>query len=132
MFPLVYLALKRRGATDWRSGVEIDLDHQGKAHLIQFHHIFPKARIRELYDAREVNEISNMAFVSGRTNRRISAELPKLYLPKVAARSADALRAQCVPQDPGLWELTSFPAFLEARRTMLTEAVNALVQSATT
>ncbi len=102
---------------------------QSRAHLIQFHHIFPKARIRELYEPREVNEISNMAFISGRTNRKISMDLPKSYLPKVAARGAQALAAQCVPQDPGLWELEAFPAFLEARRKMITDAVNALVES---
>lgn len=128
VFPLVYLALKRRGAKDWQTGVEIQLHHQGRAHLIQYHHIFPKARISERFETREVNEISNMAFISGRTNRRISMDLPKHYLREVAGRGAQVLASQCVPADPALWELEAFPAFLEARRKLLAEAVNSLVE----
>jgi hypothetical protein len=129
VFPLVYLALKRQGATDWKSGVAIHLHHQGRAHLIQYHHIFPKARVRELYDVREVNEIANLAFISGRTNRHFYTDLPKTYLPKVAERGGDVLTSQCVPLDPTLWELSSFPAFLQERRALIADAVNALVET---
>jgi hypothetical protein len=32
-----------------------------------------------------------------------------------------------VPEDPALWELSAFPAFLDARRKKLAQVVNALV-----
>ena len=129
VFPLVYLALKRRGAKDWRSGVEIHLHHHGRAHTIQFHHIFPKARIRELYEMRDVNELANLAFISGRTNRSLYTDLPKDYLPGVVRqRGEEGLTSQCVPLDQGLWELDAYPAFLDYRRQQIAEALNALVE----
>jgi hypothetical protein len=82
-----------------------------------------------VFEAREVNEIANLAFISGRTNRRISTDLPRAYLPRVVERDAAALASQCVPEDPALWELPAFPAFLEARRKKLAQVVNELVGS---
>lgn len=48
----------------------ISLTHSGRWHYIQF-------------DKSEINEIANMAFVSGRTNRSISNKEPAAYLPNV-------------------------------------------------
>jgi hypothetical protein len=49
------------------------------------------------------------------------------YLPRVVEPDAAALASQCVPEDPALWELFAFPAFLEARRKKLAQLVNELV-----
>jgi hypothetical protein len=130
LFALIYLALQRRGATDWRSGLSISVRHRAHQQLLQWHHIFPKARLKHSFSRRQVNEIANMAFIGGDTNRRISAALPEDYLPKILAqRGAAALEAQCVPLDPDLWQLSSYERFIDARRSSLIVAVNEMLDA---
>jgi hypothetical protein len=131
IFSLVYLALKNAGAKDWQSGIGISLAHQGRLHYIQFHHIFPKSILKEMYEAREIHEIANMAFISGQTNRRISNKPPTAYFPKIIVeRGEEALASQCVPLAPELHELERFRDFLVARREALTKTINLFVEKA--
>jgi len=130
LFALAFLALRRKGAKDWRSGLEISLLHRGRQHLIQAHHIFPKARLKDRYPKRETNEIANLAFLGGTTNRKISSEPAVDYLPKVVeSRGVGALEAQCVPTDPGLWELDRYLEFLDTRRRALVAEINRMLDS---
>jgi hypothetical protein len=131
LFALVFLALKAKGATDWRTGLGLSLTHQGRYHYIQYHHIFPKALLKTKYEKQEINEIANMAFVSGRMNREIGATEPATYLPNVvASRGEQALTMQGVPLDAELHRLDNYRAFLEARRTILTTLVTEFLQNA--
>ncbi len=130
VFPLVYLALKARGAQDWFTGIGISLKHQGKLHYIEYHHIFPKARLRDRYEQREINEIANMAFVGGGTNRTISSKSPSDYLPKIIEeREKAALEQQAVPADPELHLVENYRRFLEHRRLALSDAINDFLKS---
>jgi hypothetical protein len=130
VFSLVYLALKARGAQDWFTGVGLSLKHQGKLHYIEYHHIFPKARLRDLYESREVNEIANMAFVSGSTNRALGSRVPSDYLSGVVAQRGErALTDQGVPLDPALHRVENYRRFLEHRRVELANAVNEFLLS---
>jgi hypothetical protein len=130
LFSLVFLALKADGAKDWQSGLEIALSHSGRWHYIQFHHIFPKSLLKDRYEPKYINEIANMAFVSGKTNRSISNKEPTTYIPKVLAeRGPEALRAQQVPADENLHKLDNFLEFLALRRQMLADRVNQFLDS---
>jgi hypothetical protein len=130
VFSLVFLALRAAGAKDWLSGLEISLTHQGRLHYIQYHHIFPKARLRGRYERREINEIANLAFIGGSTNRSISAKLPKDYLPAIVQKQGEVtLASQCVPTDRNLHEIDAYRQFLMDRRERLVRAVNAFVAS---
>lgn len=69
-----------------------------------------------------------MAFVTGATNRRISASLPERYLAEILEEQGeDVLKAHCIPLDPALWRLNAFPQFLEYRRAALAQAINELI-----
>lgn len=129
LFSMAYLAVKDLGAKDWWSGLELSLSHQGRNHFIQYHHIFPKSRLQKAnYEKSEINEIANMAFVSGRVNRSISNALPGDYFSKIiVARGEKALSAQLIPTEKELWSLDAYRMFLERRRTLLAEAVNRLI-----
>lgn len=130
LFSLVFLALKAAGAKDWHSGLGISLTHSGKWHYIQYHHIFPKAKLKGLYEWKEVNEIANMAFVAGKTNRKIGMTEPSEYLPDVIKlRGEEALTTQEVPTDPSLHKLDRYRDFLVLRRQMLCDRVNAFLNS---
>jgi hypothetical protein len=66
-----------------------------------------------------------MAFIGGRTNRKISAKKPEVYLEDIVKeRGEEALKAQFVPTDRELWKLENYRDFLKARREMLIERIN--------
>jgi len=131
LFSLVFLALKAKKATDWRTGLGLSLTHQGKFHYIQYHHIFPKALLKGKFDKQEINEIANMAFISGRTNRQIKAQEPSKYFPDIIReRGQEALVLQAIPIDPSLHEVDNYRAFIEARRRMLTDELNSFTDRA--
>jgi hypothetical protein len=132
LFSIAFLALKANGAKDWHSGLGISLTHQGRLHYIQYHHIFPKSLLQKAgYDKGAINEIANMAFISGSTNRRISNKEPRIYLPEIIKeRGEQALLKQCIPMDAELHEIDNYTKFLEARRSALTEKINAHINHA--
>lgn len=133
MFSLAYLALKAGGAKDWYSGLGLSLTHQGRLHFIQWHHVIPKSLLRQAgYAPGEVNEIANMAFITGQTNRRISNKDAVKYLEDIVQKQGPAaLASQCVPLDPTMWSVDRYPEFLAARRKALAERMNAFIREKT-
>ncbi len=134
LFSVAYLAIKYLGATDWHTGLGLSLTHQGNLHYIQYHHVFPKSLLRDAgLPVSEINEIANMAFVSGKTNRSISNKAPTIYMPRIVeARGQEALAKQGITFDKSLWEIGRYRDFLELRRKWLADAVNAFVNHAAT
>lgn len=127
LFSMLYFVLKHNGAKDWLSGLQLSDKHTGRAHTIQYHHIFPKSLLHEAkYDKKEINEIANMAFIGGKTNRHILNKEPVVYLEKevLAKRGEDALTSQLVPLDKGLWEMEKYRDFLTYRREAIAKAIN--------
>jgi hypothetical protein len=132
LFSTTYLALKANGARDWSSGLALSLNHQGKLHSVEYHHVFPKALLAQYgYEKSEINEIANMAFIGSRTNQRIANKSPAAYLSRVVEEQGeDALIAQSIPTDPNLWQTENYRAFLEWRRARLSDEVNSLLELA--
>jgi hypothetical protein len=129
-FSMLYFVLRQNGAKDWWSGLKLTERHTGNAHAIQYHHIFPKSLLKEMYDQKEINEIANMAFIGGKTNRQITNKEPIQYLENevVAKRGEDALASQLIPTDRKLWELSSYRDFLAWRRGAIAEAINTFMK----
>lgn len=129
LFSLAYLALKTSGAKDWYSGLGLSLTHQGKLHFVQWHHIIPKSLLKARYETGEINEIANMAFITGQTNRRISNKEATSYLADIVEKQgAEALTSQCVPTDPELWVIEHYREFLQQRRVALAERMNSFIR----
>ncbi len=125
LFSMAYLALQARGARDWQTGLGLSLTHVGRYHYIQHHHIFPKAILKQQYEKSQINEIANMAFITGRTNRSIGSRPPADYLAEVIRQQgSQALEAHCIPTDPALWTLDAYPDFLAWRRAALAKGIN--------
>ena len=125
IFSTVFLALKANKAKDWHTGLTLSLTHQGKFHYIQYHHIFPKSLLKKLYDKSEINEIANMAFISGKTNRHISNREPGDYLKEIVKeRGKEAVEKQFVPYEHELLKIENYREFLEKRRELLKNALN--------
>lgn len=130
LFSLAYLALKAADAKDWHSGLGLSLTHQGKLHFIQWHHVIPKSLLKAKgYETGEINEIANMAFITGQTNRRISNKEAVEYLASIVDKQGkEALDSQCVPTDQSLWSTDRYRDFLQARRTSLADRMNTFIR----
>ncbi|MCL6505464.1 MAG: DUF262 domain-containing protein [Bryobacteraceae bacterium] len=129
LFKTMFLAFRAAGARDWHSQLAIALDHSGNQHRLQFHHIFPKAVLKKShYPAREADDIANLAFIGGKTNRAISDKAPKDYLPPLLKQVGEApFSAQAIPLEPDLLEVAHYKAFLQERRKRIAEKLNAFL-----
>jgi hypothetical protein len=128
LFKTMFLAFRAADAKDWRSHLTIALDHSGVQHRLQFHHIFPKAVLKRRVTAREADDIANLAFIGGKTNRAISDKAPATYLPPLVEQLGEAaFAAQCIPVEASLLEVENYKIFLLERRKRIAAALNAFV-----
>jgi hypothetical protein len=125
LFKTMFLAFRKAGAKDWRSNLSIALDHSGVQHRLQFHHIFPKAVLKNNYTSREADDIANLAFIGGKTNRAISDKPPVSYFPALLEKAGQPVfEAQCIPTDVGLLDVPNYKAFLGKRRQIVAQRIN--------
>lgn len=126
LFKTMFLTFRALGAKDWTSNLQISLDHSGSQHRLQFHHFFPKALLtKNGISSREADDVANLTFIGGRTNRKISDKAPSIYLADFLAKQGpDLLSLQGIPADSALFDVGSYRAFLETRRVLLADAMN--------
>ena len=126
LFLAAYLACRQQGAKDWATGVALSSTNLGTQHLLELHHIFPRAQIADRYDRKDVNEIANIAFISKAANLRIGTTQPSEYLERIRQ---ERLTQQFVPMDRSLWKVDKYQQFLQRRRELLAEGINNVVAS---
>jgi hypothetical protein len=124
LFKTMFLAFRANHAKDWSSQLTIALDHKGATHKLQFHHIFPKAVLKSNYTSREADDIANLSFIGGRTNRKISDKQPRDYLLPLMMTDAVSFEAQCIPIDEALLDVASYKSFLTSRRAAIAKRLN--------
>ncbi len=132
-FSMVFFIAKQKGVKDWFTKIGISERSAGKAHALQFHHIFPKSLLKAKgLSTQEINDIANLAFINGKTNRVISNNLPKDYLVQIKKDQGDSsLLSQHIPLDTTLWQLDNYLTFLSGRRTALTNEINDFIRKLT-
>jgi hypothetical protein len=123
-FKLLYIAALRGTARDWATNIAISDQPMNSGAKIEFHHVFPRARVQGAYAKEEWNSLANLAFITGQTNKMISSRLPAQYMAEVAR---ERLAEQWIPDDPSLRSLERFPDFLAARRRALANVLNELL-----
>lgn len=125
-FSMLYLILKEKGAKDWFTGLPLSNKHIGKSHLLQYHHIFPKSLLKEKgFDRKDINEIANMAFIGGKTNRTITNKEPRIYFEDIIQKKGEgALTSQLITMNKEYWELNNFLIFTQKRRELIAEEIN--------
>jgi hypothetical protein len=125
LFKTMFLAFRAGGARDWQSNLAISLGHRGAQHLLQFHHVFPKGVLKGGFTAREADDIANLAFIGGKTNRQISDKAPSQYFPSLLEKSGlAALSAQCIPADSSILDVDQYKTFLVERRKSISIRLN--------
>ena len=125
-FKTMFIAFRRDEATDWQDQLIISLKHKGSQHSLQFHHIFPQSVLKERgMSPSKINDVCNLSFISGSTNRSISRREPAEYLPKIVSKiGEEALIRQCIPLNPDLWTLDTYEDFLDERRQLVARRLN--------
>jgi len=143
---LMYVLMRRRGATDWDSGTGTTakikrLDEIGPEEM-QLHHIFPfnfvhknKAALKPYVDdgwtdaeiRAEINDITNLTFLHQETNASIGDKPPWQYLPSFTDR--EMRKAHFIPDDPDLWKPENFQKFLNERQELLAKGMTSLLKS---
>ena len=120
-FLLSYLVARRNKACDWWFGVPVSTSDQ-----VEYHHIHPRATLAALYSKAEINDLANLAFISTKANRKISARSPEKYFPEVGQ---EELSRHAVPPDRSLRIASAFREFARARRHLLAEGMTELLES---
>ena len=130
-FTLLFLIAKQKGVKDWFTGLGITERMTGRAHAVQFHHIMPKSLLRDLgHDSKSINDLSNLTFIGGKTNRNISNKLPSEYLNDILQKKGEVIfRDNYIPNDKSLWDINKFDSFLEYRRSVIVKEINAFIKS---
>ncbi|HKR24434.1 MAG TPA: DUF262 domain-containing protein [Allosphingosinicella sp.] len=133
LFKTMFLVFRASGAQDWISNLQISLDHSGAQHKLQFHHFFPKAALAKVgVTSREADDVANLTFISGKTNRKISDKAPSIYLPPILeGQGRELLARQAIPDKPELWDMSSYQAFLGERRTLIADRLNSFLGTST-
>jgi len=129
-FSMLFFIAKQKNVKDWFTGINISERLTGKSHALQFHHIFPKSLLRDLkYDRKEINDIANLAFINGKTNRSISNKEPVTYIPDIINKHGESsLISQFIPVNKELLHLSEFKYFMEHRRAKLVETINLFIK----
>ena len=75
--------------------------------------------------ASEADDIANLAFIGGKTNRKINNKAPNQYFPTLNKKSGPgAFEAQCIPTQDHLLDVGAYKSFLGERRRLVAERLN--------
>jgi hypothetical protein len=128
LFKTMFLAFKEDGAQDWNTNLAISVNHSGKQDKLQFHHIFPTAFMKKqakIMELPSTDDIANLAFIGGKTNREISDKAPSEYLKKILEGDGKVqLENQAIPTDLDLLKPESYSDFLTLRRKLIADKLN--------
>lgn len=128
-YPVLYLLTRMGEAKDWGTGLALKANLLGRMNSLEVHHIFPKAQLyRQNRQRSEVNALANYCFLTKDTNLNISDRLPEEYFPEIEAAHPGALASQWIPLDRELWKIDNYLEFLEARKILLAEEANRILE----
>ncbi len=127
-FLLSFLLMQENGADDWWFGTAVNLGGAGGQKL-EYHHIHPQATLIKHdneYAKAEINDLANLAFISGKANRKIGDRSPAKYFPTL---NDEVLQAHLVPLHGELRDAAAYREFLTARRRLLAEGMTKLLDN---
>jgi hypothetical protein len=130
--------LKSRGAVCLTTGIGLH-KNMGSKYKLELDHIFPYSQLKKAgygYGNRVkyalAQEFTNRAILTQVANRTKSDTTAADYLAIVQEKFPKALELQCIPQDQNLWKIENYEEFLEERRKILAEHLNAFLNKITT
>ncbi len=128
---ILYLTAFDSKAKDWinqdvRIGFETKDNELNEGFKPEWHHIFPRKVVKEIYEASRVDSIANIAVLNEKANRSFSAKVPQKYLQEYRVKP-ERLDEQAVPGGDVL-VVDRFEEFLHRRATDLAGRATAFLQ----
>ena len=121
----IYAMLLRKGACDWGSGEESNIQRYFDEH-IDIHHVFPQKWCREHgIEATRCDSVVNKTPLTAKTNRSIGGSAPSDYLGRIKVPGSgldDYLRTHLI--DPALLRKDDFDGFFAAREAALLDTIH--------
>jgi len=129
LYKFAYVLARSRSAKDWFTGQTLYQKAVGKSNGLHSHHIFPRAVLTQMgvTERSIVNQIANRAFLTQKSNLKISSAEPVKYLPIVEEKFPGALRQQAIPMHEELWAKANHLEFFEQRRKLLAREMNSFL-----
>ena len=129
-YPLLYMMSRIQDARDWGTGNRLRHHSLGDYTNLELHHIFPKAYLRRHgISSKDADNLGNIAFQTRETNRAIGDSGPVEYMSEVATNWPGALESQWIPAIPDLWQVENYYGFLDARRRLLADSANTMLDT---
>lgn len=111
------LLLAHKSPLSYISGTPIDLSQKLKEYnKAEFHHIMPKASLRDKQLTYSVNCLANIAFMSRSENRELGGGMPSEYKSKMVGNPEQVLERSICPDNIFL---DDYDAFVKTRSLML-------------
>lgn len=133
LFSMMRWYFKSRGAVCFTTGMHLRRN-MGAKYQLEKDHIFPYSRLKKAGYGQEnrlkyplAQEFTNRAILTQTANRTKAGASAEEYLTGVRTRFPKALELQCIPDNAELWKIENYEQFLEHRRKMLAEALNAFL-----
>ena len=138
LFSMVRWYLKSRGAVCFETGIGLR-KNMGSKYQLELDHIFPYSQLKKVgygwgnrVKFALAQEFTNRAILTQVANRTKSDTSAADYLESVQEKFPKALELQCIPQDQNLWQIENYEQFLEERRKILADHLNAFLNKITT
>ena len=118
----MFLAFRTANARDWHSNLVIAFGTPGRSAPTPVPPRLSEGDSeKQLYGARGRRH-ANLAFIGGKTNRKINDKAPNQYFPTLIKKSGPgAFEAQCIPTQDHLLDVGAYKSFLEERRRLVAE-----------
>jgi len=137
LFAIMRWYFKSIGSVCFTTGMSIH-QNMGKKYQLEYDHIFPYSKLKKAgynQDNRNkyalAHEITNRAILTQTANREKSATPACDYLKSVQDKFPKGLKLQVIPESEELWKIDSYETFLQKRREMLAEELNAFLENIT-
>lgn len=126
---LLYMMTRVGSGRDLFNGNVLSSHLHGTSSKLEVHHIFPRKLLEEekKYDSEEIDAHANLCYITAGTNKEISRANPNKYLPYALGLHKEVLDSQWIPSKPELWEVTNYRKFLKARRRLMANSMNELL-----
>jgi hypothetical protein len=95
----------------------------------QYHHVFPNSFLNKRGEPKNKRfSVVNFCYLPANSNRKISNKAPSEYFSSIvpAARKAEILKSNLLPDENVIYENDDYDQFLEKRASLLVHAVSAL------
>ncbi len=128
-YPVLYMMTRMGGARDLYDGQPLN-NQSGEKPQLELHHLFPKFLLhRADYDTKSRNALANFCFLTKDSTQKIRRRPPIEYLEEIAEKYPGVLESQWIPMKRNLWEIHKYENFLNARKRLLAEGANQILNN---